>query len=75
MISPTALIPQGSSAMVHFSLLSTAPADKRAVLLCQECKIQVQRQGKRKMSLKLHYLVVFFAQLEKLNKGENLNFS
>lgn len=41
MISPTALIPQGSSAMLHFSPFSTAPADKRAVLLYQECKIQV----------------------------------
>lgn len=62
-ISPTAIIPQGFSAMPHFSPSSTVPADKRVVLLCWQCKVQVQRQGERNMLIEMHYLI-FFVQLE-----------
>jgi len=67
MISPSATIPQDSSTMPHFSRSSTAPADKRATLLCQQCKIEVQGQGETNMLIKMHYLR-FFAQLESWKK-------
>lgn len=48
MISPTALIPQGSSTVLHFSPFSTAPADKRSVLPCQSAKFKFRDREKEK---------------------------
>ena len=73
MISLTAIIPQGSSAMPHFSPSSTTPADKSAVLLRWQGKIKIQKEGERNMLIKMHYWI-FFAQLESWIKKKFFNF-
>lgn len=73
MISPSALIPQGSSTMLHFSPFSTTPTDKRSVLLCQSAKFKFRDREKENVNKVVLFYGIFFPNL-KVEKGENLKF-